>query len=119
SAVMANKHGYTHCDIATWKTRSKFDLIVCQGVLQYLPDTDIRPALANIAAMAGGLVFLEALTQGDLDERADRDRTDSDVFVRDATFYRREFARHFVTIGAGLYWPKSLEPPFWELDVGG
>lgn len=119
SEVMCEKHGFQHTDIARWRDRKKYDLIVCQGVLQYLPDPDVAPAISNIASMARGLVFFEALTRADLRERADTERTDSDVFVRNGSYYRRQFARHFVTVGAGLYWPLSEETPFWELDVGG
>lgn len=119
SEVMCKKHGFQQCDIARWRDRKQYDLIVCQGVLQYLPDPDVAPAVANIAAMARGLVFFEALTRSDLRERADRARTDADVFVRNGSYYRGLFAKHFVAIGAGLHWPKELELPFWELDVAG
>lgn len=119
SDVMCKKHGFLNCDIARWRDRKKYDLIICQGVLQYLPDPDIAPAVANIASMARGLVFFEALTRNDLRERADTDRTDADVFVRNGSNYRRQFSRHFITVGGGLYWPLSEEPPFWELDIGG
>ncbi len=118
SAFMAKKCGYVHCDIAHWRSRSKYDLIICQGVLQYLSDAAVESAVANIAAMARGLVFFEALTKQDLEERADRDRTDGDVHVRSGRFYRQLFRRHFDIIGAGLYWPRDYESPFWELDVG-
>lgn len=119
SDAMCKKHGFQHCDIARWRDRKKYDLIICQGVLQYLPDPDVGPAVANIASMARGLVFFEALTRSDLRERADTERTDADVFVRNGSYYRRQFGRHFVTVGAGLYWPLSEPAPFWELDIGG
>ena len=45
SSVMAQRHGYKECDIARWRDRKKYDLIICQGVLQYLPDPDIAPAI--------------------------------------------------------------------------
>lgn len=119
SQAMCEKHGYKQCDIARWRDRKKYDLVVCQGVLQYIPDPDVAPAVANIAAMARGLVFFEALTRADVRERADKSRTDLDVFVRNGSYYRGLFAQHFVPIGAGLHWPKDLELPFWELDVAG
>ena len=50
SQVMCEKHGFLNRDIARWRDRKKHDLIVCQGVLQYLPDPDVAPAVANIAA---------------------------------------------------------------------
>lgn len=119
SEAMCKKHGFLNHDIARWRDRKKYDLVICQGVLQYLSDPDIAPAVANIASMSRGLVFFEALTRADLRERADRERTDADVFVRNGSYYRRQFARHFITIGCGLYWPLSETPPFWELDIGG
>lgn len=49
SAAMCKKHGWLNRDIARWRDRKKHDLIICQGVLQYLPDPDVAPAVANIA----------------------------------------------------------------------
>jgi 2-polyprenyl-3-methyl-5-hydroxy-6-metoxy-1,4-benzoquinol methylase len=119
SEVMCAKHGYKHADISRWRDRKKYDLIVCQGVLQYLADPDVAPAVANIASMARGLVFFEVLTRADLRERADQTRTDANVYVRNGSYYRGLFSKHFVSIGAGLHWPRDVELPFWELDVGG
>ena len=119
SQVMCKKHGYQHRDIARWRDRRKYDLIICQGVLQYLSDPDVAPAVANIAAMAGGLVYFEVLTRGDLRERADMDLTDTDVFVRNGSYYRGLFAKHLLPLGGGLHWTRELQPPFWELDVPG
>lgn len=117
SQVMCRKHGYQHRDIARWRDRKKYDLIICQGVLQYLPDPDVAPAVANIAAMASGLVYFEVLTRGDLRERADVDLTDTDVHVRNGSYYRGLFAKHLLAIGAGLHWTRDVPPPFWELDM--
>lgn len=119
SAAMCKKYGFKQADIARWRDRKKYDLILCQGVLQYLPDSDVAPAISNIASMAKGLVFFEALTRADLRERADLERTDGDVYVRNGSYYRGLFAKHFIAIGGGLHWPKTLELPFWELDVAG
>ena len=52
SQVMCKKHGYQHRDIARWRDRRKYDLIICQGVLQYLSDPDVAPAVANIGPTA-------------------------------------------------------------------
>jgi SAM-dependent methyltransferase len=117
SQVMCKKHGYQHRDISRWRDRRKYDLIICQGVLQYLPDPDVAPAVANIAAMAGGLVYFEVLTRGDLRERADVDLTDTDVHVRNGSYYRGLFAKHLIPLGCGLHWTRESPPPFWELDL--
>jgi SAM-dependent methyltransferase len=119
SAVMCKKHGFQHRDIARWRDRKKHDLIVCQGVLQYLPDPDVAPAVANIAAMSRGLVYVEVVTRADLRDRADKTRTDMDVYVRNGSYYRGILAKHFVSVGCGLWWAKDRPPPFWELEIGG
>lgn len=118
SLAMCKKHGYQQRDIARWRDRKKHDLIVCQGVLQYLPDPDVAPAIANIAAMSKGLVYFEITTRGDLREKTDPSRTDQDVFVRNASYYRGILVKHFVAVGAGLWWTKEIEPPFYELELG-
>ena len=71
SGAMCKKHGLQQKDIARWRDRKKHDLIVCQGVLQYLPDPDVAPAVANIAAMSKGLLYLEITTRQDLRENCD------------------------------------------------
>ncbi len=119
SQAMCKKHGFSHRDIARWRDRKKHDLIVCQGVLQYLPDPDVAPAVANIAAMSRGLVYLEVTTRTDLRENCDTERTDSDIFVRNGSYYRGIFNKHLINVGCGLWWPKDHPAPFYELEVCG
>lgn len=119
SQAMCKKHGFLHRDIARWRDRKKHDLIVCQGVLQYLPDPDVAPAVANIAAMANGLVYLEITTRGDLRERCDKERTDADIYVRNGSYYRGILTKHLINVGAGLWWPKDQPLPFYELEISG
>jgi predicted TPR repeat methyltransferase len=119
SQSMCKKHGFLHRDIARWRDRKKHDLIVCQGVLQYLPDPDVAPAVANIAAMSKGLVYLEITTRLDLRERCDQVRTDSDIHVRNGSYYRGILNKHFLSVGCGLWWSKEREVPFFELEMAG
>jgi SAM-dependent methyltransferase len=119
SQAMCKKHGFLHRDIARWRDRKKHDLIVCQGVLQYLPDPDVAPAVANIAAMSKGLVYLEITTRLDLRERCDQARTDSDIHVRNGSYYRGILNKHFLCVGCGLWWSKEREVPFFELEMSG
>lgn len=119
SEAMCAEHGFAHGDIARYTSQQRYDLIICQGVLQYLSAADVPRALKNIARMSRGLVFFEVLTEADLADRADQERTDTHVQIRSGAFYREAFSRHFVAVGAGLYWPKDYELPFWELDVAG
>lgn len=117
SRAMCDKHGYLNRDIARWRDREQHDLIVCQGVLQYLPDPDVAPAVANLAAMSRGLLYLEVTTRFDLRERTDSERTDQNIHVRNGSYYRGILQKHFVQIGCGLWWTKELTAPFFELEM--
>lgn len=119
SQAMCKKYGFQHKDIARWRDRKKHDLIICQGVLQYLPDPDVAPAVANIAAMSRGLVYVEVTTRGDLRDRCDVTRTDNDIHIRNGSYYRGILAKHLINVGAGLWWVKDKPPPFYELEVAG
>jgi hypothetical protein len=39
--------------------------------------------------------------------------------VRNGSYYRGILAKHFVSVGCGLWWAKDRPPPFWELEIGG
>lgn len=117
STAMCKKYGWQQRDIARWRDRKRHDLVICQGVLQYLPDPDVAPAIANLAAMAGGLVYLEITTRADLREQCDKDRTDQDIYVRNGSYYRGILQKHLVHVGCGLYWPKDIPWPFFELEM--
>jgi len=88
-------------------------------VLQYLPDPDVAPAVANIAAMSRGLVYVEVTTRADLRDRTDKTRTDNDIFIRNGSYYRGILAKHLISVGAGLWWVKDKPPPFYELETAG
>ena len=45
--------------------RRKYDLIICADVLQYVADSALQSGVQRIAAMLGGVAFLEAYTSGD------------------------------------------------------
>lgn len=117
SKVMCKEHGFVNKDIARWRDRKEYDLVICQGVLQYLPDPDVAPAVANLAAMCGGLLYAEITTRVDLRERTDKDRTDSKIHVRNGSYYRGLLQKHFVQVGGGLWWKKELPIPFYELEM--
>lgn len=119
SQAMCEKYGFLERDIARWRDRKQHDLIICQGVLQYLPDPDVAPAVANLAAMSRGLLYAEITTRLDLRERTDSERTDQNVYVRNGSYYKGILLKHFVQIGAGFWWTKELPPPFYELEMAG
>jgi hypothetical protein len=112
------RYGHVLRDISTWKGRRKHDLIVCQGVLPYLPDAACMKAITNMAGMCRGFLYVEAITAHDLREVCDRSATDTSVLARPAAFYRRALARHFEPLGCGLHHALGGDKLFYELERG-
>jgi Methyltransferase domain len=109
-------YGHEKRDIARWRGREKFDLVVCQGVLPYLDDDACARAIANMAAMCRGFLYVEAITSRDLREVVDRSKTDVSVRARPASFYRRTLAKHFEPLGCGLHHVKGGDKLFYDLE---
>jgi hypothetical protein len=63
SAYACERYGHEQRDITTWCARERFDLIVCQGVLQYIPDGGADAAIVNLGTMARGFLYLEATSR--------------------------------------------------------
>jgi len=116
SAYACATYGHERRDISRWRARTRFDLVVCQGVLPYLDDAACEQGIANMAAMCRGFLYLEAVTARDLREVVDRSRTDISVRARPATFYRRALAPHFERLGCGLHHVKGGDQVFYELE---
>ena len=119
SQAMCKKHGYQHRDIARWRDRRKYDLIICQGVLQYLSDPDVAPAWPTsppwrvawcTSRCSRAAICASAQTSSLHGHRR---------FVRNGSYYRGLFAKHLLPIGGGLHWTREVPPPFWELDIAG
>lgn len=111
-------HKYDHelHDIAHWRGRERFDLVVCQGVLPYLSDDDAAAAMENMASMCRGFLYLEAITKKDLVDVVDRSRTDITVRPRSGQWYRSRLEKHFLPLGCGLHYAKSGSLVFYELE---
>jgi 2-polyprenyl-3-methyl-5-hydroxy-6-metoxy-1,4-benzoquinol methylase len=117
SAYACERYGHEHRDIATWRASTRFDLIVCQGVLQYLKDDACASAIENIGAMARGFLYLEAVTRHDFDEVCDKKLTDGAVHLRTGDWYRPRLAKHFQRVGAGLWYARRGPLQFYELEA--
>jgi hypothetical protein len=118
STYACQKYGHEKRDISKWRARERFDLVVCQGVVPYLDDEACEKAVANMAGMCRGFLYLEAITSRDLREVVDRKRTDVTVKPRPAAFYRRLLTRHFEGLGCGLYHVRGGDVVFYDLERG-
>jgi len=104
-------------DIARWRTKRTFDLVICQGVLPYLADADASRALDNLYAMTRGFLYLEAVTQRDHRTVCDRKRTDPRMLFRPAAFYHTRLRTRFVALGGGVFYRADGPLRFYELEV--
>lgn len=108
--------GFTQGSIVDYQGRGQFDFIVCQGVLQYLSGPDCSRAIANLARLCRGVLYLEVLSQEDWDFNCDQDVTDGDVHLRSATSYREALRPHFQALGGGLFVAHSAPVTLYELE---
>jgi SAM-dependent methyltransferase len=108
--------GHELRDVSRWRARGRFDLVVCHGVLHYLDDAAAARAIDNLGAMAGGLLYLEALAREDLSV-VDREATDLSMPLRPAAWYRARLERHFVQVGAGLWAARRARVAFYALEA--
>lgn len=116
SPYACERYGHEQRDISTWKSRARFDLVVCQGVLQYLDDAACAAAIHHLGGFTRGLLYLEAVTEGDAKHTCDREKTDLSIHLRPRDWYRSRLEAHFVTLGAGLYASRRANHPFYELE---
>lgn len=117
SDYLCERYGWTQGSITEFRSRTPFDLVICYDVLQYLDDRSAAAALANLAKLCRGVLYFSALTLRDWAENADRSRTDRDVWMRSATWYRRRLSRHFRHIGGGFWMRRDAPLVPWELET--
>jgi hypothetical protein len=116
SEYACREYGHERKDISRWRAKSKFDLVICQGVLPYLDDPACSKAIANMGAMCRAFLYVEAITGRDLREICDRSKTDVRVLARPARFYRQALAPHFEPLGCGIYHVRGGDSMFYELE---
>jgi 2-polyprenyl-3-methyl-5-hydroxy-6-metoxy-1,4-benzoquinol methylase len=115
SAHLCDRLGWQQGSVTDWRSRTPFDVVVCDDVLPSLPDRDCARALDNLATLCRGALFLGVLTAEDW-ARCDRRRTDRDVHLRPARWYRRRLAPHFLAVGGGLYLKRPVDVTVWALE---
>ena len=108
--------GWVHDSVVTFRSRRRFDLVICQDVLQYLDDPEAELALQNLARLCRGALWFGALTREDWEENCDQARTDRNGYVREGTWYRRRLAPAFVCAGAGVFVARRAGVVMFELD---
>ena len=116
SEYLCRRYGWRRGRIEDYRARAPFDLVICYDVLQYLDDARAARALANFARLTRGALYFSALTRGDFERNCDRRRTDADVHLRSATWYRKRLERRFREAGLGLWLRRGAPLTLWELE---
>jgi SAM-dependent methyltransferase len=121
SEHLCERFGWTHGSVADFDPeqafgRANFDLVVCQGVLQYLDDRQAARAIAEPRPLVRRGALPRSADRNRLAENCDRQRTDGDVHLRPGAFYRRRLARDFLTAGGGVFVAKRAGATLFELE---
>jgi SAM-dependent methyltransferase len=116
SEYLCRRYGWEHGRIETYRARARFDLVICYDVLQYLPAAAAERALANFGRLCRGVLYFTALTRHDYEQNCDQTRTDADVYLRNAAWYRTRLRRHFREAGVGFWLRRGAPLTLWELE---
>ena len=120
SPYLCERFGWERGSVLDYRASAPFDLVICQGVLPYLSADDAKAAMANLAALCQGALYLEAVTREDWElGTLDEEITDSRMFRHRAQLYRRGLSRHFAELGGGLWLSERAEVPLFALESVG
>lgn len=116
SEYQCERMGFERGSVVDYAPQRTFDLVVCQGVLQYLDDRDAARAMQNLARLTHGALYLEALTRRDWKQNVDTAVTDGDVHLRTGAWYMQRLRRTFVPLGGGLFVRRDAGVSLFELE---
>ena len=116
SDYLCERYGWEHGRIESYRPEKPFDLVICYDVLQYLDDRAAAGAIANFGHVCRGVLYLTALTLRDWRYNCDRERTDSNVYLRPGEWYRTRLQRNFREVGAGFWIRRGAPLTTWELE---
>ena len=116
SPYLCEHYGWQQGSLADWNSRRPFDLVVCYDVLQYLDTRAAAAALAALGHLCRGVLHFGALTLEDWRTHCDRRRTDRDVHLRSAAWYRSRLEPEFVNAGSGMFVRRGAPVHLWSLE---
>jgi SAM-dependent methyltransferase len=119
SAYLCQRYGWEEGLLEEYRAALPFDLVVCYDVLQYLDDKCASRAIANLARLCRGVLYFTVLTREDWLHNCDRRRTDRNVHLRTARWYRARLHRGFREAGAGFWLRRGSPITVWELETSG
>jgi SAM-dependent methyltransferase len=117
SEYLCRRYGWQQGSLATWRPKREFDLAICYDVGQYLDDRTAAAAIVTLGRLCRGILYFTALTAHDWRHNCDQSRTDRDVYLRSADWYRRRLRRSFRQVGAGLWIRRNAPLTTWEMET--
>lgn len=118
SEYLCERYGWVQGSLVDWRSRRPFELVICYDVLQYLDDRAAAGAIRNFGRLCRGVLYVTALTERDWLENCDQRRTDPDVHLRSAAWYRQRLQKQFRPIGAGFWIRRGAPLVTWEMEQG-
>ena len=117
SGYTARRYGSIQMTVGEIDTRSQYDLVVCQDMLQYLSDAEAAEAIQKFSSLSRYALYCQVITHEDWEKGAcERSQTDTHIALRPSAWYRRRLHRDFLPLGGGLYSLKSEAPSLFELE---
>jgi SAM-dependent methyltransferase len=117
SEYACQKYGWEQGSVIDYHPTAAFDLVLCQGVFQYLNDAEAEAGLDNLSRLAPSALYLEFLTTEDWERNCNREITDGRVHLRSITWYRERLRRHFKNCGGGVFVAKSSPAVLYEIEA--
>ena len=117
SEYLCRRYGWTSGRIEEYRAERPFELVICYDVLQYLASAAAERALGNFARLCHGMLYFGALTRYDYEHNCDRSRTDNNVHLRSARWYRTRLRRQFHEAGLGFWLRNGAPLSLWELET--
>jgi len=117
STYLCKKHGWIQGSADTFESDEPFDLVICQGVLQYLDAKKARRAIRRLAKLSCGAVYLQILTREDWAQNVDQERTDGQVYLRRANWYRARLREVFTDCGGGVFLSERSPSVLFALEA--
>jgi len=116
SEYLCRQYGWKHDSVTSFTSRSKYDLVICRSVFQYLKTSDARTGIRNLARLCRGALYLEVVTKEDWNHNCDKRATDGAIHLRSADWYRKEIRRYFTSCGGGVFIPNDSPVVLYELE---
>ncbi|HEU4364159.1 MAG TPA: class I SAM-dependent methyltransferase [Candidatus Krumholzibacteria bacterium] len=117
SEYLCQRYGWTQTAIADFAPRRKYDLVVCQDVLQYVEAAGVRRSIAAMTRACAGALYFDVPTSDDIDDGLlDMTRTDRSVHIRSAEWYRKLLRRDYVNAGGGVFLKRSARAVILALE---